>query len=96
MLNEMTFIPDNEIEKAGGIKSELTGDEQNELRKRIYGKGIEFQGGHPIKVAGNITYVEQQAWIQNMTIRDNILFGADFDVKKYVQTLMACQLESDL
>jgi len=31
-----------------------------------------------------------------MTIRDNILFGSEFDDKKYVQTLMACQLESDL
>jgi len=58
MLNEMTFIPDDEIERAGGIKGSLTGDEQNELRKRIYGKDIKFKGGHPIRIAGKVTYVE--------------------------------------
>ena len=31
-----------------------------------------------------------------MTLRDNILFGSDFDKKKYVETMLACQLEPDL
>ena len=31
-----------------------------------------------------------------MTLRDNILFGKPFNKKKYVETVCACQLESDL
>jgi len=32
----------------------------------------------------NIAYVPQQAWIMNATVRDNILFGKEFDRVKYV------------
>ena len=28
-----------------------------------------------INVNGNLAYVPQQAWIQNMTLKDNIIFG---------------------
>lgn len=31
-----------------------------------------------------------------MTIRDNILFGKEFDERRYVETITACCLEKDL
>ena len=31
-----------------------------------------------------------------MTLRDNVLFGKEFDKRKYVKTMSACQLEPDL
>ena len=31
-----------------------------------------------------------------MTMRENILFESEFDKKRYVDTIMACQLEPDL
>ena len=31
-----------------------------------------------------------------MTLRENVLFGQEFDKKKYVDTMLACQLEPDL
>ena len=31
-----------------------------------------------------------------MTLRDNILFGKPYNKRKYVETICACQLESDL
>jgi ABC-type bacteriocin/lantibiotic exporter with double-glycine peptidase domain len=31
-----------------------------------------------------------------LTLRDNILFGSEFDKRKYVQTISGCQLEADL
>lgn len=37
-----------------------------------------------------------QPWIQNSTVKDNILFGSDFDEKKYADVIYACSLESDL
>ncbi|KAJ3060193.1 Canalicular multispecific organic anion transporter 2 [Rhizoclosmatium hyalinum] len=36
-----------------------------------------------VRVSGSVAYVSQQAWIENATIRDNILFGSEYDEKKY-------------
>ncbi|KAI8051599.1 hypothetical protein BDF22DRAFT_777181 [Syncephalis plumigaleata] len=47
-------------------------------------------------VCSNIGYVAQQAWLQNTTIRDNILFGQTYDEQRYRQVLHACALERDL
>jgi ATP-binding cassette subfamily C (CFTR/MRP) protein 2 len=49
-----------------------------------------------VKVGGSIAYVAQSAWIQNGTIRDNILFGKELDHVKYKNTLKVCALENDL
>jgi ATP-binding cassette subfamily C (CFTR/MRP) protein 1 len=35
-------------------------------------------------------------WIQNKTIRDNILFGLQLDKAKYVDVIRMCELERDL
>ena len=43
-----------------------------------------------------MAYVPQQAWIQNATVKDNILFGKAFNGLKYGQTLHTCALETDL
>lgn len=40
--------------------------------------------------------MSQQAWIQNATVRDNILFGTEVDQNKYQQVIEACALEPDL
>lgn len=45
---------------------------------------------------GNMAYVPQQAWIQNATLKDNILFGSDLDEKKLQRVVEACALEPDL
>ena len=43
-----------------------------------------------------MAFVPQQAWIQNDTLRNNILFGRDFDEQKYNKVLEACTLKPDL
>ncbi len=45
---------------------------------------------------GSIAFVPQQAWIQNMTLRDNILFAKAFVRDKYDQVLEVCALTDDL
>jgi ATP-binding cassette subfamily C (CFTR/MRP) protein 1 len=47
-------------------------------------------------VNGSIAYSTQVPWIQNATIRDNILFGNAFDEPKYEQVLHYCRLKDDL
>ena len=43
-----------------------------------------------------MAYVAQQPWIQNATVRDNILFGKSFDEERYNRVLDACALRPDL
>lgn len=44
-----------------------------------------------------MAYVSQQAWIQNATLRDNILFGAgSLDEGRYQKVISDCALQPDL
>ncbi|KAL2734392.1 ATP-binding cassette sub-family C member 5-like isoform X1 [Vespula squamosa] len=45
---------------------------------------------------GSCAYVSQQAWIVNSTLKENILFGEQFDAKRYYQALTVCSLKDDL
>lgn len=45
---------------------------------------------------GSVAYVPQQAWIQNCTLQENVLFGRALDPKRYQRTLEACALLADL
>ncbi|XP_040924346.1 ATP-binding cassette sub-family C member 3 isoform X5 [Betta splendens] len=49
-----------------------------------------------VSIQGSVAYVPQQAWIQNATLRDNILFGKPYNEKKYRCVLEACALTPDL
>ncbi|KAH9984900.1 hypothetical protein BJV77DRAFT_1035217 [Russula vinacea] len=46
--------------------------------------------------AGGVSYAAQESWIQNETIRDNILFGAPYDEERYKKVIYQCGLERDL
>ncbi|OAQ30498.1 hypothetical protein K457DRAFT_31633 [Linnemannia elongata AG-77] len=43
-----------------------------------------------------IAYVAQTAWLQNGTVRDNILFGKTFNQERYSAVLEGCALTTDL
>lgn len=45
---------------------------------------------------GSIAYVPQLAWIQNATLKDNILFGKALNEKNYKNAVEACALKHDL
>ncbi|XP_075417735.1 ATP-binding cassette sub-family C member 3 isoform X1 [Tenrec ecaudatus] len=49
-----------------------------------------------VSVKGSVAYVPQQAWIQNATLQENVLFGRALDSKRYQRTLEACALVADL
>lgn len=49
-----------------------------------------------VNTVGKIAYVSQQAWIQNATLQDNILFGKPMDRKRYNQVISACSLKPDI
>ncbi|KAM3916374.1 multidrug resistance-associated protein 1-like isoform 2-T3 [Leptodactylus fuscus] len=47
-------------------------------------------------VKGGIAYVPQQAWIQNASLKDNIMFGRERKEPLYKRVLEACALLPDL
>ncbi|CAD7079877.1 unnamed protein product [Hermetia illucens] len=49
-----------------------------------------------VNTHGRMAYVPQQAWIQNATLRDNILFGKPYDKKRYDRVIEACALKPDI
>ncbi|KRF85622.1 multidrug resistance-associated protein 1 isoform X11 [Drosophila virilis] len=49
-----------------------------------------------VNTVGKMAYVPQQAWIQNATVRDNILFGKPYDRKRYNKVIDACALRTDI
>lgn len=43
-----------------------------------------------------VAYAAQESWVQNETIRDNILFGSEFDEVRYRKVVHQCGLSQDL
>ncbi|XP_050205801.1 putative ABC transporter C family member 15 isoform X2 [Mercurialis annua] len=52
--------------------------------------------GSGIKVHGKKAYVPQSAWIQTGTVKQNVLFGKDFDKAFYEDVLEGCALNQDI
>uniref|UniRef100_T1K4Y0 ABC-type glutathione-S-conjugate transporter n=1 Tax=Tetranychus urticae TaxID=32264 RepID=T1K4Y0_TETUR len=72
------------------------GSGKSSLLSAILGEMEKVKGRININGKLKIAYVAQQAWIQNATLRDNILFGKPFDKTKYDEVIAACALEPDL
>ncbi|XP_076005263.1 ATP-binding cassette sub-family C member 5 [Genypterus blacodes] len=51
--------------------------------------------GH-VAACGGFAYVSQQAWILNNSLKENILFGKEYDQNKYNAVLEACCLIPDI
>lgn len=43
-----------------------------------------------------VAYVAQTAWLQSLTIKDNILFGSPYEEKRYNAVIGACGLSQDI
>ncbi|ETP29613.1 hypothetical protein F442_21248 [Phytophthora nicotianae P10297] len=67
---------------------------KSSLCSALLGEMVKHNG--TVFVGGGVAYCSQQPWIQNMTVRDNILFGLLYDRKKYEKVLDACALTADL
>eukprot|EP00897_Mesotaenium_endlicherianum_P007164 jgi/Mesen1/6476/ME000330S05492 len=70
------------------------GSGKSSLLAALMGELTKLKG--QVTVRGTTAYVAQSAWIQNASIRDNILFGRPFDAARYSGTLRACALLRDL
>ncbi|XP_063061606.1 multidrug resistance-associated protein 5 isoform X2 [Engraulis encrasicolus] len=70
------------------------GSGKTSLISAILGQMTLLEG--TVAVDGDFAYVAQQAWILNATLRDNILFGKEYEEERYQAVLGACCLRPDL
>ena len=75
------------IGKVGSGKSSLLSCLGGELYHRI---------GASIKLRGSMAYVGQKAWIQSITVKQNIIFGKEFDQKRYDDSIKYSCMTDDL
>ena len=52
--------------------------------------------GDRLKVYGTTSYASQEAWLLNTTLRDNVLFGMDYNKPAYKEVIRVCSLQRDL
>ncbi|KAJ8311733.1 hypothetical protein KUTeg_011088 [Tegillarca granosa] len=83
-------IPDGQLIAVVG----QVGAGKSSLISAILGEMEKIRGR--VEIKGSIAYVPQEAWIQNLTVRDNILYGKPYIEKKYQKVLDACALTADL
>ena len=60
----------------------------------MLGELDKFSGS--ININGSISYVPQQSWIQQATMRENILFGKPYYESFYKRCIEACALTADI
>ena len=94
MIGELIYLPDQAIKEIGDKSRPIAEGEMRYLEDALL--HTDLTGYSPITTYGTAGFCEQQAWIQNGKLRENVLFGSEFDKKQYVETMMACQLEPDL
>ncbi|KAG9062305.1 Multidrug resistance-associated protein 1 [Linnemannia hyalina] len=70
------------------------GQGKSSLLSAMIGDMYKLKG--QVELCGLVAYVPQQAWICNATLKDNILFGNEYDEAKYRHVLFACGLEPDI
>ncbi|ETP52413.1 hypothetical protein F442_02568 [Phytophthora nicotianae P10297] len=70
------------------------GSGKSSLLNALLGEMILVDGA--VDVCGGLSYVSQESWIRNATVKDNILFEEEFDADKYNSVLEATQLALDL
>uniref|UniRef100_A0A3B4TNU9 ATP-binding cassette sub-family C member 5 n=1 Tax=Seriola dumerili TaxID=41447 RepID=A0A3B4TNU9_SERDU len=85
--------PCNQTGKLVGVCGSV-GSGKTSLISAILGQMTVLEGS--VAVRGRLAYVAQQAWILNATLRDNILFGQQYQEDRYQSVLSACCLRPDL
>lgn len=93
----LPVLQDIDLEVARGSLMAVVGSVgvgKTSLLNSILGETFQSRGETLVK--GSIAYAAQTAWIQNETLRENILFGQPFDEERYWRVIEVCQLEKDL
>ena len=70
------------------------GSGKSSIFNAILGEMPTSQG--KIRIDGQLSYANQEAWIFSGTLRQNILFQEPYDAIRYAKVLRVCDLNKDL
>ncbi|XP_048728231.2 multidrug resistance-associated protein 1-like [Ostrea edulis] len=70
------------------------GSGKSSILSAILGEMIKVKGH--VNVRGSVAYVPQQAWIQNNSLQNNILFSKPMKSAFYQKVIKACALQPDI
>eukprot|EP00889_Picochlorum_renovo_P004424 jgi/Picre1/31454/NNA_006806.t1 len=70
------------------------GSGKTSLLAAILGEMLARSG--KVTVRGSVAYTQQDPWIQNASLRENILLDREYDEEKYNEVIRACALVKDL
>ncbi|KAJ3394478.1 hypothetical protein HDU92_006863 [Lobulomyces angularis] len=70
------------------------GSGKSSLLNALIGEMKKISGD--VKISGKLSYAPQQAFIQNCSLKENILFGQEYQKDRYLKTISDCALERDL
>ncbi|KAF8460897.1 ABC multidrug transporter [Kalaharituber pfeilii] len=85
----LSFARDELVAIVGSVGSGKTS-----LLAAIAGEMRQTDG--TIRQSARLAYCPQSAWIQNASVRDNIVFGKPLDAEWYQRVIYACALQPDL
>ncbi|EGX92245.1 ATP-binding cassette transporter, putative [Cordyceps militaris CM01] len=72
-----------------------TGCGKSTLLRGLLGEAIVTEGTISLERAF-VAYCDEQVWIQNRSIRENLICASNYDARWYSHVLSACQLLSDI
>ncbi|KAI0997292.1 ABC transporter 7 [Podosphaera aphanis] len=73
--------------------------EMTKIEGEVFLPGVSHNNRRPDPDTGltdSVAYCAQQAWLVNANIKENILFAAPLNEKRYQDVIVACALERDL
>ncbi|XP_059682586.1 multidrug resistance-associated protein 1 [Gavia stellata] len=91
LLNSINFtVPESSLVAVVG----QVGCGKSSLLSALLGEMDKKEGY--VVVKGSVAYVPQQAWVQNATLEDNIIFGREMNESQYKRVIEACALLPDI
>ncbi|NXR75548.1 MRP1 protein, partial [Pycnonotus jocosus] len=91
LLNSINFtVPEGSLVAVVG----QVGCGKSSLLSALLGEMDKHEGY--VVVKGSLAYVPQQAWVQNATLEDNIIFGREMSEGRYRRVIEACALLPDI
>ncbi|XP_062491143.1 multidrug resistance-associated protein 1 isoform X4 [Pezoporus occidentalis] len=91
LLNSINFtVPEGSLVAVVG----QVGCGKSSLLSALLGEMDKKEGY--VVVKGSVAYVPQQAWVQNATLQDNIIFGREMNESRYKRVIEACALLPDI
>ncbi|XP_051630917.1 multidrug resistance-associated protein 1 isoform X4 [Manacus candei] len=91
LLNSINFtVPEGSLVAVVG----QVGCGKSSLLSALLGEMDKKEGY--VVVKGSVAYVPQQAWVQNATLEDNIIFGREMNESRYKRVIEVCALLPDI